>query len=89
MLEKLKQKMESMAAVSYEASIALIPNKVAEDIQKERYNICSSCEFLYKPTDTCKKCGCFMKYKTWMSGQKCPINKWLAVETEKNNDSDT
>jgi len=80
MLEKLKQKMEKMAAASYEASLNVIPNKVSEDIKNERYSICAACEFLYKPTDTCKKCGCFMQYKTWLPGQKCPINKWSSVD---------
>lgn len=42
----------------------------------KRYEICKSCPELFKPTRTCKKCGCFMSMKTWLKEASCPINKW-------------
>jgi hypothetical protein len=46
-----------------------------EDIKK-RFAICESCEFFHKPSQRCKKCGCFLKWKTAWRSQKCPIGKW-------------
>ena len=42
----------------------------------ERWSECEKCEFLIKPTSQCKKCGCFLKLKTRISSQSCPIGKW-------------
>ena len=42
----------------------------------KRLDICKSCEFYFKPTGTCKKCGCFMRLKAKISSLSCPINKW-------------
>lgn len=47
-----------------------------EDLTKSRLDICNSCENLYQPTKSCKKCGCFVIAKTKLKTQKCPINKW-------------
>lgn len=58
--------------------------KVSDEIQKERFDICLACPKLYKPTRTCKLCGCFMQIKTYMANQECPIGKWGIVEL--NND---
>lgn len=69
-LEKLKQKIETSKQV-LEDSI-----KVTDITRDERLNLCMSCEHLFKPTDTCKKCGCFVKAKTWLKDAKCPLNKW-------------
>ena len=69
-LEKLKQKIETSKQV-LEDSI-----KVTDITRDERLNLCMSCEHLFKPTNTCKKCGCFVKAKTWLKDAKCPLNKW-------------
>jgi len=50
-------------------------NLVSED-PEDRWSLCQSCEYLFKPTGTCKKCGCFMKVKTKLAKAKCPIGKW-------------
>lgn len=47
-----------------------------QDIIDKRLAICNSCEFLFKLTGTCKKCGCFVSKKTRVSTQSCPISKW-------------
>ena len=54
----------------------LVENKV----YKERINICRKCEFYFKPTGNCRKCGCFMHIKTRLNYAKCPILKWSKVK---------
>ena len=76
MLAKLKEKMEQLRDAAENAAASVLTNKVSIETQEYRYNICQGCEKLYKPTDTCKACGCFMKVKTWMPDQECPLKKW-------------
>lgn len=80
MLNKLQEKIAFMRQRGETlAQEHFLQNKVSEDIQKQRYDICSACEFLLMPSNRCQKCGCFMGVKTWMPNQKCPINKWGKV----------
>ena len=77
MLNKLKERLEVLRNKTEElAAEVFLEYKVPDHIQQERYSVCQSCEHLYRPTDTCKKCGCFMQVKTWMPNQSCPIKKW-------------
>lgn len=46
-----------------------------EEAQK-RYSICQGCPEFISLTTQCKKCGCFMKFKTQIESSKCPIGKW-------------
>lgn len=55
-------------------------NYTTKEIRDSRYDVCLGCEELFKPTRTCKKCGCFMALKTWLKDAQCPINKWGQVE---------
>jgi hypothetical protein len=55
---------------------------VDKEIAFERAAICNSCPELFKPTWTCKKCGCFMKVKTRVSFAECPLGKWGKVSSE-------
>jgi len=82
MLSKLKQRVESYR--SGMNNIDLIPNKVSQEIHDHRWNICSTCDKLWKPTSSCKVCGCFMKIKTWMPNQRCPLDKWGPADEDKN-----
>ena len=50
----------------------------AQDIIDKRWDECQKCEFLLKPTNNCKKCGCFMAVKTRVATASCPIGKWNA-----------
>ena len=43
---------------------------------KERYDICKSCEYLFKLTKQCEKCGCVMPLKVQIEEASCPIGKW-------------
>ena len=47
-----------------------------EDIVNKRMDLCKGCEFLLKPTNNCRKCGCFMDIKTKIATSRCPIGKW-------------
>lgn len=47
-----------------------------DDEKKKRLKICAGCPRLFKPTYTCKECGCFMRVKTTLKTAKCPLKKW-------------
>lgn len=51
-------------------------NYVTDEIREGRYKTCLGCERLFKPTRTCKECGCFMSLKTWLKHAECPLGKW-------------
>lgn len=53
---------------------------VSEEVYKERITTCGGCDRLFRPTWTCKECGCFMAVKTRLPGSECPLGKWKAVE---------
>jgi hypothetical protein len=55
-------------------------NYTTEEIRGDRYKTCLGCERLFKPTRTCKECGCFMSLKTWLKHAECPLGKWGPVE---------
>jgi len=55
---------------------------VSKEVAVERARICASCEFLFQPTKTCKKCGCFVKAKVMLSSQLCPVGKWGTGESD-------
>ena len=50
--------------------------KSTDEIVKSRLEICNACEYFRPKTETCRKCGCFMKLKTTLVNAKCPIDKW-------------
>ena len=50
---------------------------VNKEIYKARLEVCKDCEYYFKPTGTCKRCGCFMRIKASISVMKCPEKKWL------------
>jgi hypothetical protein len=47
-----------------------------EELVNSRLKICRGCEFFRPKTETCRKCGCFMKLKTMLEKARCPIDKW-------------
>lgn len=55
-------------------------NYTTREIRDGRYETCLGCERLFKPTRTCKECGCFMSMKTWLKFAECPIGKWGQAE---------
>lgn len=67
----------AISAVGLEMKATLQKQRALNDEEiQQRYSICESCEFFHKPSKRCKKCGCFMKWKTAWRSQKCPIGKW-------------
>jgi ribosomal protein L37E len=41
-----------------------------------RYAICEGCEYFHAKSKRCTQCGCFLKWKTALRSQHCPIGKW-------------
>jgi hypothetical protein len=48
----------------------------------ERLAICNECPSLFRPTWSCKECGCFMKVKARLAGSECPLGKWGKEEPQ-------
>jgi len=61
---------------------------VIEETSEERINICLTCPHHSKwhktlrPDDHCTNCGCTLAAKTKCLSCACPLNKWMAVLTE-------
>tara|TARA_Y100001963_G_C6768539_1_gene443561 strand:- start:244 stop:639 length:396 start_codon:yes stop_codon:yes gene_type:complete len=53
---------------------------VNKEVYKERLDICRSCDDYYKPTGSCKICGCFMRIKASIGIMECPKEYWLATK---------
>lgn len=51
-------------------------NYTTREIRGARLDTCKGCERLFRPTKTCKECGCFMALKTWLIDATCPLGKW-------------
>ena len=50
-------------------------------IYKERLAICATCEYYFKPTGTCRRCGCFMRIKAEILKEVKKI--WKNIEGKK------
>ena len=50
--------------------------RTPDELAAYRLEICKGCDWFRPKTQTCKKCGCFMKLKTTLEKAKCPIDKW-------------
>ncbi len=56
--------------------------RVAKEEQERRFAICQSCTEWFDPEkERCRhpKCGCYMRLKTWLASQRCPVGKWERV----------
>tara|TARA_R110002050_G_scaffold24443_2_gene65448 strand:- start:1707 stop:2105 length:399 start_codon:yes stop_codon:yes gene_type:complete len=56
---------------------------VDDKIYKDRLDICRECPMLFKPTMSCKRCGCFMKVKAKIGRMSCPDKHWLPVNPKE------
>lgn len=74
-MNKLAEKLKKIADSKEEQHQSVIFGIPAE-VRESRITQCNECEHLYKLTSTCKKCGCFMKVKTYLPNAVCPIGKW-------------
>jgi hypothetical protein len=67
MLEKLKHRLEHLRESA---------KPLSEEERNVRFDVCLTCEHLIHLTNQCKKCGCFMKAKTYIPSAECPVGKW-------------
>lgn len=51
-----------------------------EELQKQRWNICNSCEWNDTEHKKCTKCGCYLEAKLKFNSSFCPILKWTDVK---------
>lgn len=51
-------------------------NYTTREQRDGRLSTCKDCDSLFKPTRTCRECGCFMALKTWLKDATCPLGKW-------------
>ena len=49
---------------------------VPDNVYQDRIAICRDCVFYFKPTGTCKDCGCFIKIKARLAPMECSQKKW-------------
>ena len=49
---------------------------VPNDVYEDRIAICKECIYYFKPTGSCKDCGCFMKIKARLAPMSCGQKKW-------------
>ena len=54
--------------------------RVAEEVSKERLELCKVCPNYISLTHQCTQCGCFMDAKTKLPNAVCPIGKWDQVK---------
>ena len=57
---------------------------VPNDVYEDRIAICRDCIFYFKPTGTCKDCGCFMKIKARLAPMGCSQKKWQKNNKDRN-----
>tara|TARA_R100000664_G_scaffold2984_1_gene6998 strand:+ start:6215 stop:6613 length:399 start_codon:yes stop_codon:yes gene_type:complete len=48
----------------------------SQEVYQDRLAICRECIYYFKPTGTCKRCGCFMKIKARLAPMECPEKMW-------------
>jgi len=49
---------------------------INENDANKRLSICNQCPFFEKNSQRCSKCGCYLKVKTYLKAERCPIGKW-------------
>ena len=79
-LNELSQKTEKVLELANEEFEKI---KLSEEDRNIRYRICQECEWLWKPTGTCKKCGCFVAMKTYLPKESCPMKKWAGINNSQ------
>ncbi len=54
--------------------------KVPREVFKERMSICNSCNRYDIKNHRCMECGCFVGLTARIGYERCPLNKWGAVD---------
>ena len=52
------------------------------ELSKKRLEVCNTCEQYDTKWKKCKKCGCFMEFKSFLPSSDCPLNKWKDINKE-------
>lgn len=50
--------------------------RASEEYASKRLRVCQACPHLFKLTNQCKKCGCFVKEKVKFQKERCPDGRW-------------
>lgn len=79
-LDKLKNKIDDFSTYKTKLKEKYL---VSTEEQIRRITICNSCEFLFTPTRSCKKCGCFVDAKSTIANTDCPMSKWPKIVVNK------
>jgi hypothetical protein len=74
-VHKLQQRLIEVKEAAAKAAIDSGLIATAE-VAADRLDICHECPRLFKPTGSCKECGCFVKTKTLVASASCPLGKW-------------
>lgn len=64
-----------MADEKYKVLEKVFPDALVKTA-KERLEHCESCDKLEPVKRKCLMCGCFMDFKVYLPGAKCPLKKW-------------
>ena len=60
--------------------------RVSAQVKAERLSACEGCEFFFKLSRNCRKCGCFMDLKTQLPHAECPVGKWGQADAAEDGD---
>lgn len=50
--------------------------EVPEEEVARRLELCRRCELFIHQQKRCSQCGCYMKFKSRLRSQHCPVGKW-------------
>ena len=63
------------------------PFYASKNCQKERWDLCQSCEHFDEVEEGCRACGCYLPHKIKDPFGDCPLDKWTSNDEEwKNTD---
>ncbi len=77
-LPTLSKNVSNIARAAGRVVKAIVTHKsirVSDEEKERRLSICRDCEF-YTANGRCEKCGCFIRFKTRLETEHCPIEKW-------------
>lgn len=57
-------------------AIQKLVKQAEEEVQKQRLELCLTCDQLYEKMSLCKKCGCYVYFKVKKINSFCPLKKW-------------
>jgi len=73
---KIAKGMTSLALKTSSAIASKDRILTPEELAIKRLEICEKCPSLSKDSGRCAECGCFIKAKTRINFEECPLEKW-------------